>query len=74
METGKMILTELEKQELRLWCLKADKDLPLQLYNWLLKAESRDDLSLRKTCYIRSSQIGSANDKYQWVKNGIIPK
>lgn len=69
----KMELAEIELEELRLWCLSVERDLPIQLYNWLLKAESREDLELRKKCTNLIGVLGSALDRYNWVKYNINP-
>lgn len=72
--TAKFELSDTEKQALRLWCLKTERDLPIQLYNWLLKAESHEDLELRKTCVLVTGSLWSPLDQYNWVKSGIIPE
>lgn len=71
--TAKFELSDTKKQALRLWCLKTERDLPIQLYNWLLKAESHEDLELRKTCVLVTGSLGSPLDNYNWVKYNINP-
>lgn len=73
-ETYKITLTNSEKQQLRFWCLKTERDLPIQLYNWLLKAESKEDLELRKSCKLIISDLGSSIDQYNWIVNDLIPQ
>lgn len=69
----KLKLSDEEKQALRLWCMDRRTDLPIQLYNWLIKSESPSDLWLRKTCYLSRRTLGSVIEIYDWVRIGKIP-
>lgn len=71
-----MELSEIQKQELRLWCMTHNCHRMYEIYQWLNNSNSIEELELKKRVYLlsnRNFQAGTFQEQYHWIITGIMP-